>query len=97
MSFDFDVLPLAEDGSYARMPKEDAAEKPVNDYLPQFDDELWFLSVLDERQQAAVAMAYKYAEMGQHGLPDHLYLKVIYTLSELLRQVDVEIETDGQD
>lgn len=94
MSLDFESLPLAEDGSFARMPKED--EKPANDYLPQFDGDLWFLSVLAEREQAAVAMAYKYAEMGQPGLPDHLYLKVIYTLSELLRQVDVELE-DGTD
>lgn len=95
MSLDFESLPLAEDGSYARMPKEEP--KQANDYLPQFDDELWFLSVLGEREQAAVAMAYKYAEMGQPGLPDHLYLKVIYTMSELLRQIDVEVETDGQD
>jgi hypothetical protein len=92
MSLDFESLPLAEDGSYARMPKED--EKPANDYLPQFDGDMWFLPVLDDRQKAAVAMAYRYAEMGQPGLPSHLYLKVIYTLSELLRQTDVEIETD---
>lgn len=95
MTLDFDVLPLAEDGSYARMPKEEP--KQAADYLPQFDSDMWFLAVLDERQQAAVAMAYKYAEMGQPGLPDHLYLKVIYTLAELLRQIDVELETDGTD
>lgn len=94
MSLDFESLPLAEDGSFARMPKED--EKPANDYLPQFDGDLWFLPVLDEREKAAVAMAYEYAKLGQPGLPDHLYLKVIYTLSELLRQVDVELE-DGTD
>lgn len=95
MTLDFDVLPLAEDGSYARMPKEEP--KQATDYLPQFDNDMWFLAVLDERQQSAVAMAYKYAEMGQPGLPDHLYLKVIYTLAELLRQIDVELETDGTD
>lgn len=92
MALDFESLPLAEDGSYARMPKEEP--KQVNDYLPQFDSELWFLPVLAEREQAAVAMAYHYAEMGQPGLPSHLYLKVIHTLSELLRQVDVELEVN---
>jgi hypothetical protein len=96
MSLDFDFLPLTEDGSFARMPKEDAAKKPTNDYLSQFDGDMWFLPVLDELEKAAVAMAYEYAKLGQPGLPSHLYLKVIYTLSELLRQVDVELE-DGTD
>ena len=96
MALDFEVLPLAEDGSFARMPLQDE-KKPETDYLPQFDTELWFLGVLDERQKAAVQLAYEYAKMGQPGLPDHLYLKVIYTLSELLRQVDVELVEDGTD
>lgn len=92
MTLDFDVLPLAEDGSYARMPKEEP--KQTTDYLPQFDSDMWFLAVLDERQQSAVAMAYEYTKLGQPGLPDHLYLKVIYTLAELLRQIDVELEVN---
>ena len=96
MSLDFEVLPLAEDGTLARMPKEDAP-KPEDNYLPQFDNELWFLGVLGEREKAAVELAYYYTKMGSPGLPNHLYLKVIYTLSELLRQVDVELAEDGND
>lgn len=95
MALDFEVLPLAEDGSFARMPLKD--EKPETDYLSQFDNDLWFLGVLDERQKAAVEMAYHYTKIGSPGLPNHLYLKTIYTLSELLRQIDVELVKDGTD
>ena len=88
-------LPMIADDVPARMSLED--EKKQEPILPQFDNEMWFLSILPEREQAAVKLAYEYAKLGQPGLPNHLYLKVIHTLSELLRQIDVEIETNGND
>lgn len=94
MPLDFESLPFAEDGIPARMMLRDEKQEPVS--LPQFDNEMWFLSLLDGREQAAVKLAYEYAKLGQPGLPNHLYLKVIHILSELLRQVDVELE-DNED
>jgi hypothetical protein len=79
----------------ARMSLEEA--KPITDHLSQFEADMWFLAVFPDREQAAIRLAYDYAKMGQPGLPSHLYLKVIHTLSELLRQVDVELVDDGQD
>jgi len=70
-------------------------EKPAIQ-LPQFDNEMWFLQILSEREQAAVKLAYEYAKMGSPGLPNHMYLTVIHTLSELLQQVNVELE-NGDD
>ena len=75
----------------ARMVPEE--KKPVFESL--FDSDMWFLSVLEEREQAAVKLAYEYARMGQPGLPNHMYLKVIHRLSEILRQVPVELVEDG--
>ena len=78
----------------ARMSLED--DKKVNEVLPQFDNEMWFLSILDSKQVVAVQLAYTYAKMGWPDVAGAEY-KALYTLSEILRQIDVEIETDGND
>ena len=78
----------------ARMSLED--DKKVNEVLPQFDNEMWFLSILDSKQVVAVQLAYTYAKMNWPDVAGAEY-KTIYTLSELLRQIDVEIETDDND
>lgn len=78
----------------ARMSLED--DKKVNEVLPQFDNEMWFLSLLDSKQVVSVQLAYTYAKMNWPDAAGAEY-KTIYTLSELLRQIDVEIATDGND
>ena len=78
----------------ARMSLED--DKRANEVLPQFDNEMWFLSILDSKQVVAVQLAYTYAKMGWPDVAGAEY-KALYTLSEILRQIDVEIETDGND
>ena len=76
----------------ARMSLEDDKKKP----LPQFDNEMWFLSLLDSKQVVSVQLAYTYAKMNWPDVAGAEY-KALYTLSEILRQIDVEIETDGND
>ena len=78
----------------ARMSLED--DKRANEVLPQFDNEMWFLSILDSKQVVAVQLAYTYAKMGWPDVAGAEY-KALYTLSEILRQIDVEIETDDND
>ena len=78
----------------ARMSLED--EKKQEPVLPQFDNEMWFLSILDSKQVVAVQLAYTYAKMNWPDVAGAEY-KALYTLSEILRQIDVEIETDGND
>ena len=78
----------------ARMSLED--DKKANEPLPQFDNEMWFLSLLDSKQVVSVQLAYTYAKMGWPDVAGAEY-KALYTLSEILRQIDVEIETDDND
>ena len=78
----------------ARMSLED--DKRANEVLPQFDNEMWFLSILDSKQVVAVQLAYTYAKMNWPDVAGAEY-KALYTLSEILRQTDVEIETDDND
>ena len=78
----------------ARMSLED--DKRANEVLPQFDNEMWFLSILDSKQVVAVQLAYTYAKMNWPDVAGAEY-KALYTLSEILRQIDVEIETDDND
>ena len=78
----------------ARMSLED--DKRANEVLPQFDNEMWFLSILDSKQVVAVQLAYTYAKINWPDVAGAEY-KALYTLSEILRQIDVEIETDDND
>ena len=78
----------------ARMSLED--DKKTNEPLPQFDNEMWFLSLLDSKQVVSVQLAYTYSKMGWPDVAGAEY-KALYTLSEILRQIDVEIETDDND
>lgn len=96
--FNLSDLPLTEDGSFARMPKDmsmfQQQDKP--EYVPVEDLGLWFMDVLEPRERAVIEQAYHYQAMNAPGLPGHLYLTTIHKLAEILAQVDVEFETDGE-
>jgi hypothetical protein len=100
VSFSLDDLPRTEDGQFARMPigKDMNYFNQGNDDKPQYTPvselDLWFMGLLDEREQAVIEQAYHYQAMNAPGLPGHLYLTTIHKLAEILAQVDVEFEAE---
>lgn len=92
--FNLEDFPKTEDGGFARMPTDDMLkpENVTNEVL--LDSDLWFMPMLEEREQAVISQALHYQSMNTPGLPNHLYLVTIIKLIDMLSQVEVEFETD---